>query len=207
MLLADAVGPRGRVDALDLSSAMVDLTSTAAAGLDHVTVTVGDAREPDLEPAAYDLVASSLVLFFLPDPATALRAWARLLRPGGRLGVTTFQPWLPRWQELEDLLMSYAEDAGAFTRMADVFATDAGVEGLLREAGLREVRTERVELPVRFSGPEQFLSWASGTALRGVWMRVPEGRRDEALRRVADLLRDGEGLRLDTGVRYTLGTG
>jgi ubiquinone/menaquinone biosynthesis C-methylase UbiE len=205
MLLADAVGPGGRVDALDLSPTMVELTSTATAGLDQVSVAVGDVREPALEPAAYDLVASSLVLFFLPDPAAAVGAWARLLRPGGRLGITTFPPWDGAWRAMEEMLTSYAGDGAPPVPMADVFATDAGVEGLLRAAGLRDVRTETIRLPVHFRDPEQYLSWATGTALRGAWMRVPEDRRDEALARATDVLRTDDGLRLDTGIRYTLG--
>jgi ubiquinone/menaquinone biosynthesis C-methylase UbiE len=206
-LLARAVGPSGRVDAVDVSEVMVELTAAATADQDHVTVAVGDARDPQLEPAAYDLVASSLVLFFLPDPAAAVTAWARLLRPGGRLGVTTFRPWSGTWQAVEEALMSYAaEDAAPSTRMADVFATDAGVEGLLRQAGLADVRTETLGLPVRFADAGEFLSWANGTAMRGVWLRVPEERRDEALAEVTALMRTDEGLRLDAPIRYTLGT-
>lgn len=206
-LLAEAVGPSGRVDALDVSEVMVELTAAATAGLDQVTVAVGDARDPQLDPAAYDLLASSLVLFFLPDPAAAVDAWARLLRPGGRLGVTTFRPWTGTWQAVEEALMSYAaEDAAPSTRMADVFATDAGVEGLLRAAGLADVRTDTLDLPVRFPDADTFLSWASGTAMRGLWLRVPEGRRAEALAEVTDLMRTDDGLRLDAPLRYTLGT-
>jgi trans-aconitate methyltransferase len=184
---------------------MVELTASAAADLEHVSVAVGDVREPALEPAAYDLVASSLVLFFLPDPAAAVAAWTHLLRPGGRLGVTTFLPWGGAWREMEELLTSYAADGARPPAMADVFSTDAGVEGLLRGAALRDVRTETVELAVRFSDPQQYLSWATGTALRGAWMRVPEDRRDEALRRAAELMLTPDGLRLDVGIRYTLG--
>ena len=205
LLLADAVGPDGHVEALDAAPAMVELTAAATADLDHVTVAPGDARTPDLEPAAYDVVASSLVLFFLPDPAAAVSAWARLLRPAGRLGVTTFRPWAGAWRELEDLLVSYAGDGEQTVRMADVFASDVGVEGLLRDAGLDHVRTEGVDLPVHFSGPDQLVSWMSGTALRGAWMRVPEDRRDEALRRAADLIRTDDGLLLEAPIRYTLG--
>ena len=49
-------------------------------------VVVGDAQEPDLPEQSFDALASSLVLFFLPDPAAALRAWRMLLVDGGRIG-------------------------------------------------------------------------------------------------------------------------
>jgi SAM-dependent methyltransferase len=58
-----------------------------------------DAAAPDLPPGGYDLAVSSLVLFFLPDPAEAVRAWLRLLAPGGRLGISTFGARDAAWEE------------------------------------------------------------------------------------------------------------
>ena len=84
------VGPGGAVDGVDLAPQMVEAAraEARAAGLD-VDVRVGDAMAPGPGRGPYDVVASSLVLFFLPDPAAALRAWRELLVDGGRLGVTT----------------------------------------------------------------------------------------------------------------------
>ena len=56
----------------------------------HVSARLGDVSAPELPDAQWDVVASSLVLLFLPEPAGAVRRWAGLLAPGGRLGVTTF---------------------------------------------------------------------------------------------------------------------
>lgn len=91
--LARAVTPAGQVDACDVAPAMVTATDAAAeaAGLDNVTARVADAAVLDTFPdAAYDVVSSSLVLFFLPEPAAVLRRWAGKLTPGGRIGLTTF---------------------------------------------------------------------------------------------------------------------
>lgn len=51
--LATAVGPTGRVHDIDIAPTMVELTTSAARelGLDHVSVAVGDAADPQL-PAA-----------------------------------------------------------------------------------------------------------------------------------------------------------
>ena len=40
-----------------------------------VDVLLGDAMSPDLPPASFDVVAASLVLFFLPDLLAALQIW------------------------------------------------------------------------------------------------------------------------------------
>ncbi|WP_425489880.1 class I SAM-dependent methyltransferase [Nocardioides ungokensis] len=72
---------------------MVGLLSAATRHLPQVRVAAGDATDPRLDGVSYDLVAASLVLFFLPDPVRALRRWAGLLEPGGRVGAATFRPW------------------------------------------------------------------------------------------------------------------
>lgn len=72
------------VDAVDFSPAMVELARAKTAGT-AVTVVEGDAFEPPLEPASYDVVLSRHVLWAMPSPAVALERWAALLRPGGRL--------------------------------------------------------------------------------------------------------------------------
>src|SRR5690348_12704472 len=71
------------VDGLDFSPAMIE-RARAKAG-HTATFRVGDAAEPDLPPAAYDVVLSRHVLWGLPDPAAGLARWVELLRPGGRL--------------------------------------------------------------------------------------------------------------------------
>jgi ubiquinone/menaquinone biosynthesis C-methylase UbiE len=64
---------------------MVARARTKLAGAAGVTLTEGDAFEPSLPPAAYDVVLCRHVLWAMPDPALALPRWVRLLAPGGRL--------------------------------------------------------------------------------------------------------------------------
>ena len=95
-----------RVTAVDLSPAMVAHTREAVAGHD-VTVLEMDATRPTLPEASFDVLGSSLVLFFLPDPRAALSRWLRLLRPGGRFGFTTFGQADATFEALGDLFEPY----------------------------------------------------------------------------------------------------
>lgn len=71
------------VTGVDFSPAMVE-RARAKAG--HVAAFhEGDAAAPPLADGAYDVVLSRHVLWALPDRATALERWIRLLAPGGRL--------------------------------------------------------------------------------------------------------------------------
>jgi ubiquinone/menaquinone biosynthesis C-methylase UbiE len=80
--LARAAGPTGTALGLDLAPRMVELTAQDARDLPHVEVRVGDASAPDEPAGAYDVVSCCLVLFFLPDPPAAVRAWVPALAPG-----------------------------------------------------------------------------------------------------------------------------
>jgi ubiquinone/menaquinone biosynthesis C-methylase UbiE len=210
---AAAVGPAGRATGIDLSPRMVESTAEGARalGLPHVEVAVGDAQDPDLPDAAYDLIGSSLVLFFLPDPAAALAAWLRLLTPGGRLGITTFGPQDEVWKSIDALFAPYLPpqmlDARGSGRVGP-FASDAGVEGLLVEAGFEQVRTVTRELDVRFADADQWHAFSWSTGQRAVWERIPQDERGEVRRQAEGLLEQARaegGHVLRQQVRYTLG--
>jgi 2-polyprenyl-3-methyl-5-hydroxy-6-metoxy-1,4-benzoquinol methylase len=84
MLLADLVGPRGRVVGVDMNAAILDVARARAAaqGLANVTFVAGEAGEID-GCDRYDAVAGRYVLMYLADPAGLLRRLAALVRPGG----------------------------------------------------------------------------------------------------------------------------
>lgn len=52
---------------------------------DRVEVIEADASEPPYPEAGFDVVLARHVVWALPDPVAALRRWAALLRPGGRM--------------------------------------------------------------------------------------------------------------------------
>lgn len=213
--LAEAVGASGRVDALDLAPSMVRLTGEEAErrGLAQVRLDVADVSDPCasalVEPGAYDVVASSLVLFFLPDPAAALSRWRAVLAPGGRLGVATFRPWTPRWQAVEAVFGEYVDvGSQASAAMPQVFRDDSSLEDLVRAAGFADVRTESVVHPIGFDDVEQWRRWSMGTGMRALWQATPPEAHDEIVARVAVLLAERPGPdgrpSLDVDVRHTL---
>lgn len=81
-LLAAELGYR--VTALDLSEGMLDVARRKAPerGVDLGFV-VGSGMEPP--PGPFDAVMERHVLWTMPDPEGALRAWREVVTPGGRL--------------------------------------------------------------------------------------------------------------------------
>jgi ubiquinone/menaquinone biosynthesis C-methylase UbiE len=212
--LARAVGSAGRVVGVDLSPRMIELTGQEAElqGLTTVELRVMDAAALELPPGQADIVTASLVLFFLPDPQVALRSWAALLRPGGRLAVSTFSEQGRALKELDELFLPYLPaqmlDARTSGR-AGHFGSDEGVERLFTGAGLVDVRTVHGDVEVAFRDLDAWITWTRSHGQRAMWEHVPAQERDGVLRGAQEILhreRGPDGVsRLRQRVRYTLG--
>lgn len=83
--LAAAVGRGGEVLAVDVSESMVAMASRRCAELAHVRTGQAYANALPAPDGAFDAVVCTQVLEYVPDAAGALREFARVLRPGGRL--------------------------------------------------------------------------------------------------------------------------
>ena len=74
------------VTGIDFSSEMIAAAARKAADAGVVvTFRRGDASAPELEAESVDAIVVRHVTWALPAPADAIRHWAALLRPGGRL--------------------------------------------------------------------------------------------------------------------------
>ena len=209
--LARAVGTTGYALGIDLAPAMVARTAEDLRYLPQVEVRVADASAPGLAAGSFDIVASSLVLFFLADPAAGLAGWADLLVPGGRLGVTTFGPQDERWRSLDAMFAPYLPPAMRDARTSGTrgpFASDSGMEELLRGAGLVDVRTVTRTVVARFRDVDHLIEFSWSHGQRAMWEAVPEADRDEVRQRIvgsAGGFSDEDGtLSLGQAVRYTV---
>ncbi len=212
--LADAVGPTGSVVGIDIAPNMITALQpdVDARRLGNVQVREKNAASPDLGGATFDLLASSLVLFFIPDPQAALARWHDLLVPGGRVGISTFGPQDPHWLRVDEVFRPHLPQQLLDARTSGTsgpFGSDEGVEGLLRGAGFVDVRTEQLDLSVTFRDVDEWHTWTRSHGQRAMWEAVPPDRRDEvkaaAAERLEDARDDAGGFTLGQQVRYTLG--
>jgi SAM-dependent methyltransferase len=144
-LLADRVGPSGRVIGLDFEPANVALAREFAAehGLVNVEVIQEDARRTGFPAASYDLVHARTLLINVPDPVVVVAEMVRLARPGGWVAVlepdgggSVCYPAFPAWDRLTQIFRSAQEVDGA-----DSFIGRRLPE-LFRRAGLVDIGVE-----------------------------------------------------------------
>ena len=107
--LAGAADPPARIVATDFSHTAVQKGSAFAIGQGVTTIhwAVGDAQALAYRDATFDTVISCETIEHLPQPCRALAELARVLRPGGRLLLTT-----PNYLGLLGLYRVYARLRG-----------------------------------------------------------------------------------------------
>jgi len=92
-LAAERVGSNGQVSGLDLNSGMLavarSLPTTNGAKIDWQE---GSALTLPFPEATFDVALCQLGLQFFPDRPTALREMRRVLKDGGRVGLSVFGP-------------------------------------------------------------------------------------------------------------------
>jgi len=126
MLVAQIVGPAGRVVSIDLDQASIETAQrrTSALGLDNTTFHRADLLAfTDAKP--FDAIVGRLVLEFLPDPIAAICRLSGLLRPGGIMALQepswkiwlTYTSHLPLRMAVTTLLRDAFVAGGANTEM------------------------------------------------------------------------------------------
>lgn len=212
---AVAVGPAGLAVGVDLAPAMVAAAAAATVGLPQVRVHLGDAEDPtvpELPDGSVDLVLAGLVLFFLPDPAAAVRRYATLLHPGGRLAVSTFAESTAGDEAAYRALLAGVLPLlpPAAPRQSDRpppdrrLRTRRSMVELLQPAGYTSLRFVERDYPVVFDSPERHWAWAWSHGLRSLFEAVPGERADEA--REAFLTAAAQVHRITYRVRFTVAT-
>jgi SAM-dependent methyltransferase len=211
---AEAVVPGGgEVLGVDLAQGMVDATAAEVQrrGLEHVYLQVLDAQTlPGLPERAYDAVLSGLSAFFLPDPHAGLRRWFELLRPGGRLALSSFSGDDFRFKPAHEALATFMPEGPPPPQAPgiDAFQDNDTVADLLRSAGFVEIGSvERVHQTV-FRSPEHWWQWQGSHGGRITLDRIPpahlEAAKAAACAALEPLCQADGTLVLEPKLRYTV---
>jgi arsenite methyltransferase len=90
ILSARRVGPTGRAFGVDMTDEMLALAvrNAAEAGVDNVEFVRGTIESIPLPASTIDVVISNCVINLAADKAAVFREIVRVLRPGGRVGVS-----------------------------------------------------------------------------------------------------------------------
>ena len=194
---AQRVGVQGHVTASDITDTMLHHVqeNARAAGLTNVTTLTGAAEDLDVDSESFDAVICRLALMLFINPAKALLAARRALRPGSKVAVVVFTTPAANsfMAKPMQILLRRAGKPPPAPGQPGIFALGApGVlERLLTDSGFVSIEQCALAVPLRMPSAAQALAMMQEAfgAYRAVVSDSPETVRVAAWAEVAETLK------------------
>lgn len=202
--------PRGRVTAVDFSSGMLEQARRKAALRNMANIDFIESDMRNLEfTDRFDVAVCAFGIFFVTDMEAQLARIASTVKPGGRIAITNFTEdyFSPCKEMFFDRMAMYGTQPPPqeWRRIA----CEAGCRQLFESAGLVNVRVETRNVGYHLESAEDWWTIVWNAGLRRYVTQLPEADRErfrmEHLREISALA-TADGIRLDIGVLYTVGT-
>src|SRR6476620_10578295 len=211
------LAPQGRVVLTDLAPEMLDIAARRAhaLGISNVETRVCSADDLPFDDATFDSVSVRFGYMFFPDMAAATAEFARVLKPGGRLGSSVWvKPDENPWTAIAmQAIATEVELAPPDPNGPNMFrcAAPGYVSALYEAAGLRDVAEWDVDVELVTESPEQYWEMISEhvslvvAALAQVDEAARERVRATAIANVSAFEKDGK-VRVPGLARCIVGT-
>jgi ubiquinone/menaquinone biosynthesis C-methylase UbiE len=208
---AGAAGATGSVVGIDLSREMLEVLnrSITASGLDHLRTEVMDAEALRFDDHSFDVVTCAFAVFFFPDRPRALGEMVRVLKPGGRVALSTFANDALGYPWFSEVVAPFLPDDGVPPDAARRFLhidTDE-FHQQLRRAGCDEPVSEIVDARFHFASAEEHWTWLMSNGHRNTIERIDSSQIEPfkvALAQRLEQHRDEHGYSFDRPIRFTI---
>lgn len=210
MALAAAL-PKGRVTGIDFSEKMLARArgKFAAAGVVNVELREMDMQQLAFADGQFDGATCAFALFFIADMEAQLRSIAAKVRKGGKVVISSFVD--ASFSPLVEIFFSCLERYGITppTLTWKRVATPEQCTALFTGAGLHDVVVDQVECGYFLESPEEWWQIVWNGGFRGLVEQLADEERQrfkaEHLAELAGLA-GNEGIRMEMGIIYTVGT-
>ncbi len=210
-LLAERVGPKGKVIGADINSEMLTLAKDRCAGATQEVHFIESPAHPlEISDDAVDVVVCQQGFQFFPDRRAAAEEMYRVLHPGGRVVVST---WLPVTECEFFGIMCNALSAIEESEIADMmripfdFMPEPELASHFGSVGFVAVEVKRQEQDLVFSGGLQHaITAAYSTPIAPKLRALPEEKQIIFRKKMAELLNElsDDGLKMGRMVSNVL---
>ncbi len=204
---AEAVGPQGYVLGIDLAEKLLELARTKAAdrGLRNIEFRMGDLLDLRLPQAEFDAVVCVFGIFFVTDMAAAVQKLWQIVRPGGKLAITTwgprfFEPATAFWKSVREVRPDLYKGFNPWDRICD----PPSLRKLLYDGGVdrADIVAENGEHPI--PSPEAWWSAVLGSGYRGTLEQLDAAAREHVRSTNLSYIRDVGISSVEANVLYAI---
>jgi ubiquinone/menaquinone biosynthesis C-methylase UbiE len=204
--------PSGRVTGVDFSAGMLDQARRKAAvqGISNIDFLERDMTELGFSADSFDVAVCAFGIFFVDDLDTQLANIASVVKPGGKVIISSFQEG-HYFHPLRELMLArlgthaIAIPPPTWKRVG----TEGACAALFNSAGLTNARVESRNVGYFLDGAERWWDVIWNAGFRRLVSLLPQDDRERFKRehlKEIEALTTKDGIWLDVGVLYTVGT-
>ncbi|MBD2579381.1 class I SAM-dependent methyltransferase [Oscillatoria sp. FACHB-1406] len=205
---ARAVGTSGSVVGVDLAESLLELGRNKAKqqGLENIEFRCADFENLGFPDESFDAIVCVFGIFFVPDMSAALQELLRMLRPGGKLAITSwgqkvFEPangefWSAIQTERPDLYKSFTP--------WDRISTSAELKALLESSGATQVEVFPESCTHELTAAEDWWTMVLGGGIRGIIDQLKPAVRERIRQGNLEFLRQNQIGSLEVDVLYAI---
>lgn len=206
---AEAVGPTGSVLGVDLAESLLELARSKAEerGLLNVEFRKGDMLDLKLPESSFDAVVCVFGIFFVQDMHLAMNNLARLVRPGGKLAITT---WGPRffepassafWNSIRAVRPDLYKGFNPWDRISEPDAVRALFDGV----GVEKLEVVAEDGVHSLSSGEDWWAAIRGSGYRGTLEQLNAEDLEQVRQTNLDFIRQNNVRAVESNVVYAVG--
>jgi len=202
------VGPQGRVTGIDLAERLLIIarSKSLAQNLHNVEFQRADMTASGYRDASFDAVVSVFSLFFVADMVAEVRELWRMLRPGGKLAITTWGPRMfePGSEAFWSAVKECRPDLVATVSPWERITRPDRLRQLLSDSGISGAEVTAEEGQQRLQSVEDWWTIVLGSGYRWTVEQMSDGERARVKAANLKTLRENATTSVETNVIYAM---
>ena len=205
---AVSVGSTGQVLGIDIAESMLELARQKSQfqGLENIEFRSGDFENLGFKSESFDAVVCVFGIFFVPDMVAAVKELWRMVRPGGKLAITSWgeKVFEPANQIFWDAIKTERPDLYRNFTPWDRIAAPASLQTLLEAGGATQVEVFAELGTHELADPEDWWTMVLGGGLRGTIDQLEPTARERVRQANLEYLRTNNVHSLSVSVLYAI---